>query len=417
MNTGIIVNNKFVPKPQKREIKETKENTRVDFKSMMKDVGTGHSTTKVWSAKDKMNQCDKSCQDENPESKPTESEASNETKADVDMSALLGLFMNTALDTKEPTAILNNADVFLNAPVFQTSTAEVPYKALENQTENTVNDNSTQIFKGNKAYGSNQFMQTLQNTVRTAGVPDNTPSLKGSGEVENMDSDFANRNNLSEAEDLKVVKKGLNGEDIVFKLKNLNKDNVGEESIHIKESIKETMKESTNQFAHKDIPAENRLDVVKIKVGDTQVQDKWGALSEKIAKEVIIKANNNNNEFEVQLAPKELGKIHIKILFENGKANVSMMCSNEKTLSLLSEKAKIISGIIESNTGYHSVVNIEKERDSHSQQRNDSYDGRGQKGNQEDTHQQNKRNSRETNMDFIQKIRLGMISQNDMDLV
>ena len=411
MNAEMIGKEKLVPRLPKREIKEIgegKENNNRAFKSMIQDASRDYKTKELAEG-DKKIQCDGACFGDNEKTKVSESEETDEAKIDTNILAQLGLSMHFNLDIKEPVVVLHSTDEVLNDAAVPTSKIEMTDLGSDHQMEAPVNGNLVQALKDNKPYDLKPLMQTSRENT---GTGENGVKVQESEGGKVIGKNFADQYHVSENENPNNVRQGLGDEDIQFKLKDVNKNSAEEDKI-----LKEGLHEDSGSLVQKNRTITNHFDVVEIKVGDVQTEDKWQALSEKIAKEIIIKVNNNKKEFEVQLAPKELGNIHIKILFENGKAVVSMLCSNEKTLSLLAEKAKTIGGIIETNTGYQSVVHVEKEKDGNNQRWNESFDGRGQKGNQQDSHQKNNKNHREANIDFIHKIRLGMVSQTDSELI
>ena len=114
-----------------------------------------------------------------------------------------------------------------------------------------------------------------------------------------------------------------------------------------------TSEEDTDLF-EKEMPTTSKKtfseDVINIKVGENaQIAD--AEMAQKVSDKMLAKFAQHENEFEIQLTPKELGKIVIKLVMENGQAHVSMFAENTKTSSLLAEKAREISSIIEQNTG------------------------------------------------------------------
>lgn len=148
-------------------------------------------------------------------------------------------------------------------------------------------------------------------------------------------------------------------------------------------------------------------EVVQIKVGEADTiepESLKSQVSEKI-QDMIVKATEKNNEFEIQLAPEHLGKILVKIAFKQGETSVSLLCSNPKTMSILAENARSMSEIIQSNTNTHVTINVQEENKSfydeqgnHQQQSQDS---------QQERNQQNKQQN--TSIDFIQQMRLGLV--------
>lgn len=170
--------------------------------------------------------------------------------------------------------------------------------------------------------------------------------------------------------------------------------------------------EEDADFFEEEIPTTNRRtfsdDVINIKVGEN-AQISGGEVAQKVSDKMLAKFAQHENEFEIQLMPKELGKIVIKLVMENGQAHVSMFAENAKTSSLLAEKAREISSIIEQNTGNETNVEVVDKKEMQAQDQNREAKGDGfarQKEEQQKQHQQ--RMQAEQSADFIQQMRLGL---------
>ena len=93
---------------------------------------------------------------------------------------------------------------------------------------------------------------------------------------------------------------------------------------------------------------------------------------------------------------------------QNGQAHVSMFAENAKTSSLLAEKAREISSIIEQNTGNETTVEVNK-KEMQTQDQNRESKGEGfdrQKEEQQKQHQHKLQAERSAG--FIQQMRLGL---------
>lgn len=55
-----------------------------------------------------------------------------------------------------------------------------------------------------------------------------------------------------------------------------------------------------------------------------------------LPKEIFTRISAGEKEFTVQLEPENLGKLMIKASYADGKASISIICTNEKTMELLS---------------------------------------------------------------------------------
>ena len=131
-------------------------------------------------------------------------------------------------------------------------------------------------------------------------------------------------------------------------------------------------------------------------------------LPEEVTEQIVTKMENGIDEFEIHIEPENLGKIAVKISYQQGEANVSLICSEKKAVEALGNNLKEICGVIERNFGGHTTVIVEKpENDYLNQARDDNGQGR-----QEAQQEQNKEGRKEQNEDdteqFLQKLRLGL---------
>lgn len=105
----------------------------------------------------------------------------------------------------------------------------------------------------------------------------------------------------------------------------------------------------------------------------------------------------------IELEPASLGKLTIRVVYEAGKAAVSILSSNPKTVELLSERAGEIARILEEKTGQETVVYTPEQKQPY----DDSQAGQErQQQRQEGREQQNQKNQSES---FTQMLRLGLV--------
>lgn len=161
------------------------------------------------------------------------------------------------------------------------------------------------------------------------------------------------------------------------------------------------------------MPKAGTEELLHFKVGDV-INTESETFTKDMAENIMVKAGEGKNEFEIELTPKDLGKILVKIAFEGGQTSVSLICSNPKTLSLLAENARGISAVIESNTGGQATVNVQNEKESAYEQQRSDENGRGQRnGQQESEHSRKQQQTFST--DFIQQMRLGLVGEQNWD--
>lgn len=111
-------------------------------------------------------------------------------------------------------------------------------------------------------------------------------------------------------------------------------------------------------------------------------------------------------EFEIQLEPQNLGKITIKVSSHDNQTTIAMLCSEERTLSLLAQNAKELGVIMENNLGAPAQILVDKQAPDYLNQEN------SQKENQQKERQKEKQSEKKHSgdEDFVQKLRLGMMS-------
>ena len=175
----------------------------------------------------------------------------------------------------------------------------------------------------------------------------------------------------------------------------------GKEMVWQKETVTE------DAVPAKAVPkAKTEETLLKFKVGDAvDLSEAKGteALAEKILMRSIGK---DNNVFEMQLKPQELGSIKIKLVFEHGKVNVAMFCENQKAAELLSANSAKLSEIIENRTGDQTNVHVQQKEEN-------LFRDDGQKeNNRQNAQEQKKENHDDKNdgelLDFVQQMRLGL---------
>jgi flagellar hook-length control protein FliK len=144
-----------------------------------------------------------------------------------------------------------------------------------------------------------------------------------------------------------------------------------------------------------------------VKVGDgAQLEQK---VVDQVADTVSVKLSEGTQEFEMTLNPEELGKVQIKLVFENGKAQVFMTCSDSEVQKALAANIQAVKQIIESNTGQEATVVVQTDSDkmgNYEDQRN------GENNHHESNSEENNGNaggSEAETLSFIQQLRLGLV--------
>jgi len=127
--------------------------------------------------------------------------------------------------------------------------------------------------------------------------------------------------------------------------------------------------------------------------------------AEKLSEKIICKTDGGAKQFEIELAPKELGKVRINVVFENGKAVISLFCESARTQQVLSSHAESIRVIVEQSSKHEAVININRQNEEQGRREND--DGKNHDGGQ--SQKQNRRPKREEMTFFIDQLKMDML--------
>ncbi len=141
-------------------------------------------------------------------------------------------------------------------------------------------------------------------------------------------------------------------------------------------------------------------ETVHIRAGNSQ------ELISQLAQQLRDKVSLGNQEFEIQIHPENLGRLAIKVAYAAEKVSISIVCSNEKTMEVLSAGAKNIAQIMEENLGTPTTVVVDQQEENYLEQYKDQH--QGQQRQQEEKKEEKGHNS-ENPQDFLQQLRLGLI--------
>lgn len=293
------------------------------------------------------------------------------------------------------------------APILQTEVTQVQTNMNVNADANTTKQNvqvaDTMQQQGNESKVEQTTQQTAQteeivseqkpNEIQTEKVVEMQPKQEQVKQTETTKVETKTEAVKTTAEETNVIEQTAETET----KSDTTQTNTSEEDTDLFE--KEISTTSKKTFSE---------DVINIKVGENaQIAD--AEMAQKVSDKMLAKFAQHENEFEIQLTPKELGKIVIKLVMENGQAHVSMFAENAKTSNLLAEKAREISSIIEQNTGNKTDVIVVDKQEMEAQYQNKEGKGEGftrQQEEQQRQHQQ--RLQQEQSRDFIQQMRLGL---------
>lgn len=174
-----------------------------------------------------------------------------------------------------------------------------------------------------------------------------------------------------------------------------------------KGTAKEENASAQDVSAHTAAPKEVQDDdMLNFKVGDS-VKLAEPKAAQEMADTIMVRASQGNREFEMQLNPEELGKVKIKMVFEEGKIHIAMTCDNQKAMDLLSSTSSRLKEMIEERTGSEVNVHVEQESETpyHEQEKQNGKENDAQ---QNTNRRQGGKESADS-MDFIQQLRLGLV--------
>lgn len=130
-------------------------------------------------------------------------------------------------------------------------------------------------------------------------------------------------------------------------------------------------------------------------------------LPDKLTDQLLTKMSEGIQEFEIHIEPANLGKIAVKILYQEGQATVSIVCSEKRALDVLGRNAGEIGQVIEKNLGGITTIIVDKQESDYLNQTRDENQKNGQNGGQEQKKDGKEQNAEEAEQ-FLQKLRLGL---------
>jgi len=149
-------------------------------------------------------------------------------------------------------------------------------------------------------------------------------------------------------------------------------------------------------------PRPEKIEEIPVSVNAENTEELEAKLSEQILRQI----RGGKSELDIQLEPHNLGKIRIEISYEDNQISVSLMCTENKTLKLLSQTAGDLGAILESNLERPFQIQVDKQETDYLNQQQD------QNQRQEQREQHQGRQQEGNREDFIQKLRLGIFEMN-----
>ena len=270
---------------------------------------------------------------------------------------------------------------------------------------NTDINFSNSIFDDFNSFSNEQKNQLLKEFFKT-----NTSDFKNI-DMNNLKTFLSyNNNNLKSKIDLNNIENLLNSD---IKVEDILDDNIDinkfleKDNINIENLFKNNNEEVKNDILNFEslIPKKDILDnnIIKVKVGDV-ININNPKANEEIVNKILM---SNKNEFEIELAPKELGKLQIKLVFDRGETRVSILCENYKALRILSENSGSLVNLLENRTGSNTTVQVYEDKENFY---NENFQGENNNQNQnKDQKKQKDKSKKDISLDFLQQMRLGLV--------
>lgn len=129
-------------------------------------------------------------------------------------------------------------------------------------------------------------------------------------------------------------------------------------------------------------------------------------IPQKLSEELLAKTAVGVKEFEIQIEPEHLGKIAIKVLYEQGQTTISIACSEKKTQELIGLNAREIGNVMERNLGEETTVFVEEQKPDYMNQNDNDHAGR--ESEQERQKEEQRKQQTGDSAQFLQKLRLGL---------
>ncbi len=153
------------------------------------------------------------------------------------------------------------------------------------------------------------------------------------------------------------------------------------------------------------VSAKSELPAAADRTEGTVMKSTVEELPQELSKAMSSGQTTGSQTLTVELEPVSLGKLTIRVEYEAGRASVSILASNPKTLELLNEKASEIAAILKERTGEETVIYTQQPEP----QQQEQYEGhQGSRGGQEEQKQHREEECHETES-FAQQLRLGLV--------
>lgn len=135
-------------------------------------------------------------------------------------------------------------------------------------------------------------------------------------------------------------------------------------------------------------------------------------LETKLPQRLIRAVESGREELKVQLEPHRLGRIEIKIVYDQKQVHVSVSCSEEKTLKVLTQSADEMAALLEARLRRPLCIMVDVPKMEQPAHQNDT-EGNSQQHHSNERQQQGRESESEQSggEDFIQRLRLNILTE------
>ncbi len=146
-------------------------------------------------------------------------------------------------------------------------------------------------------------------------------------------------------------------------------------------------------------------DVIQVQVSDGSLVNTEDTVNQ-LADKIIMRSSN---EFDLQLEPEELGKMHIKLIFENGETKVSILCTTQQAMDALVNNTDKLAAVLENRTGNAVFVQVESKEEPFYQNGQQENPGQQERNSHEERRNHQQQKKIDDPVDFLEQLRLGLV--------
>ncbi len=133
------------------------------------------------------------------------------------------------------------------------------------------------------------------------------------------------------------------------------------------------------------------------------------AMTEDIADYLAEHFPQKNGTFQIELNPQNLGRVMIRVVYETGRAVVSIAASQADTMRMLSQNAQQMGNILRDATGEETTVVVPETAAQNQQDNATNTEARSQNRREADESPNHDKNRRSQSDEFLNRMRLGIV--------